>query len=319
MRLSKWTTGRGGVGLLRPACVFALLLAIAIGPPIGEDVAPASAAGDQILADDLVIEISAAVVVSETPFALADVATVAGPAEQAEMARRVEIGVPGDGLLRREAVLEALVAGGVGGVRLRLVMPAAVRVTLDETLAAAVRRLAGWRWRVEVEPLGPVPAGRLVFPPSIPPGAGSATLRFADDSGNERALAVRLSWSKPAVVALRPLERGVVIAPTDVEVREVRVTRSLQLATEAGEVVGRRLVRNLLAGEPVPLNYLSATPIIQRGDSVIITVRRSGLVVEVKGEALDPGAEGDRIRVRNLRSKTVLQAVIIGPGRVEVP
>ena len=148
MRLSKWITGRGGFGLLRPACVLALLLAIAIGPPIGEDVAPASAAGDQILADDLVIEISAAVVVSETPFALADVATVAGPAEQAEMARRVEIGVPGDGLLRREAVLEALVAGGVGGVRLRLVMPAAVRVTLDETLAAAVRRLAGWRWRV---------------------------------------------------------------------------------------------------------------------------------------------------------------------------
>ncbi len=136
MRLSKWTTGRGGVGLLRPACVFALLLALALAPPKGEGFTPASAAVNQIPADDLVVEIPAAVVVSESPFALADVASVEGPAEQAETARRVEIGVPGDGLLRREAVLEALVAGGVGGVRLRLVMPAAVRVTLDETLAA---------------------------------------------------------------------------------------------------------------------------------------------------------------------------------------
>lgn len=294
---------RSGVHPLRLFCVFlSLLLCL-----------PSAAS-----AVDLVIELDAVVSVSGSPFPLSEAARLSGDPELVRKAGALLLDIPPDGLLTRDALLNTLVSKGIGGIRLKLVMPPATRVSLDESLVALVKRLSGWQWTVDVEPLGPVPQGRLVSPPSIPPGSGSATLRFADDRGSERALAVRLSWTQPAVVATRPLERGAVIAAADVTVREVRVMRSQPLAASPEEAIGRRLGKSLQAGEPLLLNSLSLTPIIQRGDSVIITVRKPGLLIEVRGEALDAGAEGESIRVRNLQSRAVIQAVVVGSGRVEV-
>jgi len=51
---------------------------------------------------------------------------------------------------------------------------------------------------------------------------------------------------------------------------------------------------------------------------VIISVRKAGFRIEVRGEALDAGREGESIRVRNLQSRKVVQAVAVAPGRAEV-
>ena len=305
MRLDSTITERSGAKPFRSVFLTTLLFLLLFAPC-------------RALAEDLVIETNSAACVMGDPFPLSEVARISGDPGLVSAAGSILFDIPPDGRLTRDALLQAIVAGGIGGIRLRLVMPQEIRISLDESLEGSVRRLSGWRWRVEVEPLGPVPSGRIVSPLSIPPGSGSATLRFLDDGGDERALAVRLTWSKPAVVALVSLDRGAVIEAAHVAIREVRVTRSQPLATELDEVLGRKLGKSVAAGEPLPLNYLSLAPIIQRGNSVIITVRKPGFIVEVKGEALDAGAEGDTIRVRNLQSKTVIQAVIVGPGRVEV-
>ena len=297
---------RSGVQPLRLSCTLLLLLSLLFALP--------SAAS----AVDLIIEMDAVVSVSGNPFPLSEAARLSGDPALVQKTGALLFDIPPDGLLTRDTLLNTLVVKGIGGIRLKLVMPPEMRIVLDESLVAIVKRLSGWRWTIDVEPLGTVPPGRLVSPLSIPPGTGSATLRFIDDRGNERALAVRLSWSQPAVVTTRPLERGAVIAAADVTVRDVRVMRSQPLASSPNEVIGRSLGRNLTAGEPVLLNSLSRTPIIQRGDSVIITVRKPGFLVEVRGEALDAGAEGESIRVRNLQSRAVIQAVVVGSGRVEV-
>ncbi len=296
---------RSGAYPLRLSSFLSLLLLVLLF------VSPAAAA-------DLVIEMDSVVAVSGSPFPLSEAARISGDPALVQKAGNILLDIPQNGVLSRDELLDAVVAKGIGGIRLKLVMPQELRIVLDESLEATVKRLSGWKWGVTVEPLGTLPPGRIVSPLSIPPGTGSATLRFADDRGSERALAIRLSWSQPAVVTLRPLERGAVVSASDVAIREVRVMRSQPLASALEEVVGRRLGKNLSAGEPVLLNSLSLSPIIQRGDSVIITVRRSGFLIEVRGEALDAGAEGESIRVRNLQSRSVVQAVVVGPGRVEV-
>jgi len=296
---------RSGAYPLRLSSFLSLLLLVLLF------VSPAAAA-------DLVIEMDSLIAVSGSPFPLSEAARISGDPALVQKAGNILLDIPQNGVLSRDELLDAVVAKGIGGIRLKLVMPQELRIVLDESLEATVKRLSGWKWGVTVEPLGTLPPGRIVSPLSIPPGTGSATLRFADDRGSERALAIRLSWSQPAVVTLRPLERGAVVSASDVAIREVRVMRSQPLASALEEVVGRRLGKNLSAGEPVLLNSLSLSPIIQRGDSVIITVRRSGFLIEVRGEALDAGAEGESIRVRNLQSRSVVQAVVVGPGRVEV-
>ncbi|TDY58368.1 flagella basal body P-ring formation protein FlgA [Aminivibrio pyruvatiphilus] len=271
-----------------------------------------------VSAADLVLEMGTSAAVTSDPFLLSEAAHLTGDPELVRKAGSVTLPVPRNGILTRDALLAAMTGHGIGGIRLKLIMPPEVAVFLDESLSAVIKRLSGWEWQVEAEPLGPVPPGIPVAPPSVAPGTGSVTLKYDDGSGTERSLAVRLSWSRPAVVAARPVERGKVLDRDDVTVQAVRVLRSTPLASSVEEVLGAVARRNLSAGEPVALNLLSSAPIIQRGDPVIISVRKAGFRIEVRGEALDAGCLGDTIRVRNLQSRKVIQAVATAPGRVEV-
>ncbi|NLK19636.1 MAG: flagellar basal body P-ring formation protein FlgA [Synergistaceae bacterium] len=267
---------------------------------------------------ELTLEMASPAVVASDPFTLADAATLTGDDELVRKAGAAELSLPPGGVLLREDILNALSRQGVGGIRLTLIMPPRVEVRLDDSLAGVIKRLSGWPWQVDAEPMGPVPPGAPFSPPSIAPGVGSVTLKYDDGAGGERALAVRLSWTRPAVVAARPVERGKTLTAEDLAVQTVRVLRSAPLASSPEEVLGKAPRRSLSAGEPIALNLLAVTPIIQRGDAVIITVRNPSFVIEVRGQALDGGSEGDLIRVRNLQSKNVIQAVVTAPGRVEV-
>ena len=271
-----------------------------------------------VLAADLVLEMGATPVVTSDPFPLSEAALLTGEPELVRKAGAVRLSVPPNGILTRDALLAAISEQGIGGIRLKLIMPPEVAVSLDESLSAVIKRLSGWEWQVEAEPLGPVPPGIPVAPPSVAPGTGSVTLKYDDGTGSERSLAVRLSWSRPAVVAARPVERGKVLDRDDVTVQSVRILRSTPLASAVEDVLGTVARRNLSAGEPIALNLFSSAPIIQRGDPVIISVRKAGFRIEVRGEALDAGCEGESIRVRNLQSRKVIQAVAVAPGRAEV-
>ena len=267
--------------------------------------------------EDLTVEIPAAVSVTDTSFTLSEIARLSGDGEAVKRTGALLLSLPEGGLLTRKAIVEAMTAAGIGGLRIRFIMPPEVSVLLSKDISALVRALARWQWTVEAEPLGPVPDGKIIAPLSIAPGTGSATLKF-DDGDSVKSLAVRLSWSQPGIVAARPLERGTILAPGDIALQTVRVLRSQGLASAPEEVLGRELQKSLSAGEPVPLNILSVPPILKRGEPVLIVFRRNGFLIEVRGEALDGGAAGDLVRVRNLQSRTVIRGVITGPGRVEV-
>ncbi len=273
-----------------------------------------SAAG---ASEDISIEIPASVTVSASPFPLSEIASLSGDPDGVRRAGALTLTVPQKGFITREEIVEAMTKAGIGGLRIRFVMPPEVTLSLSNGLVSRIKALAQWPWTVDAEPLGTVPGGEIIAPLSISPGTGSVTLKF-DDGGIVKSLAVRLSWSQPAMVAARPLDRGTILAPGDMVLQTVRVLRSQAIASGPEEAVGRELQKSLSAGDPIPLNILAVPPILKRGDPVLIVFRRKGFLIEVRGEALDGGAAGDLVRVRNLQSRTVLRGVIIGPGRVEV-
>jgi flagella basal body P-ring formation protein FlgA len=57
---------------------------------------------------------------------------------------------------------------------------------------------------------------------------------------------------------------------------------------------------------------------VRAGSSVTMVARVNGLGIEVKGIAMQRGGLGDIIRVKNLSSKKILTARVIGDGRVEI-
>ena len=264
-----------------------------------------------------------------------EVADIDGPQALTDRAGELLLTIE-NGVITRDQVIAALKVSGLENVRVELKMPATVRVEKgapainspalspvpreegQKDLAGLIKSLAAWDGDVEVQYQGGVPDGRLVAPASIVPGTPAATLKFRDSFGRERSLAVRLTWTQSVLVLTRSLKKGDVLKETDVAVRQVRVNKPGVYASKVSDVVGRSVTKNLSQGEALALNLVADTPIIEKGKSVNIVVRSGALVVSTKGEAMESGALGDLIKVRNTGSKTVISAVVVGNDTVEV-
>jgi flagella basal body P-ring formation protein FlgA len=72
------------------------------------------------------------------------------------------------------------------------------------------------------------------------------------------------------------------------------------------------------AGQPLALADLARPISVQRGATVQMQLMASGLLVTGQGMALESGAAGERIRVQNSGSRAVIEAEVIGPGRVRI-
>ncbi|MDR2523730.1 MAG: flagellar basal body P-ring formation chaperone FlgA [Synergistaceae bacterium] len=281
------------------------------------------------------IQIPAAVRMESEACALSEIASIEGPPELMGRVGALLLSAR-DGVITREQVIAALKVSGAAGVRIELKMPSAVTVVIggaetvssgtgraretpvEQDLKALVKSLAAWDWDVEVSHQGAVPSGRLVSPASLVPGTAAATLRFRDTSGRERSLALRLAWSQPALVLTRSVKKGEVLRHGDFTVRQIRVNKPGVYASAVSEVAGQSLKKNLSQGEPVPLNLITDVTTIERGKRVSIVARDGGLMVKAPGEALESGALGDAIKVRNLSSKAVVTAVVVTADTVEV-
>ncbi|MDR1875665.1 MAG: flagellar basal body P-ring formation chaperone FlgA [Synergistaceae bacterium] len=315
-----WKTGRR---LLR--LFFAFLLFSSPGVVDGRVAAAAEA---------LRVTVPRVVQVEGEACALSDIAVLDGPSALTGRVGALLLSVQ-DGVITRQQVIDALKVSGLEGVRIELKMPAAVTVIVtndagepaalpanaqmtEEALSSAVKALAAWDGDVEVRHQGPIPPGNLVSPGSIVPGTASATLKFQDASGRQRSLATRLFWHQSVLVLARSVKKDEPLRETDFVVRRIRVSRPGLYASRLDEVLGRSLRKALSQGEPVPLNLIAGVPIIERGKSVVIVVKDGSLTVRAKGEALENGAMGETIKVRNLASRAVLSAIVVGKDTVEV-
>ena len=121
-----------------------------------------------------------------------------------------------------------------------------------------------------------------------------------------------------AAILTRPLNRGEAIKPSDV-ITERRPK------TEAGgdfivveSVVGLAVKRPLRAGSVLHSADLIKAEVIQRNESILIVYAVPGVLLTVRGKALEAGAVGDLVNVLNTQSNRTVQATVTGPGRVTI-
>ena len=121
------------------------------------------------------------------------------------------------------------------------------------------------------------------------------------------------------VVSNHPISRGSRIGASDVSLEERDVGRIVGgYLTDLTPVVGQVANRSVRAGMVLNRTMMEAAVMIRRGEHVTITARSGGLVVRQEGEALEDGALGEVIRVRNRSSKRTIEGRISGAGAVEV-
>ena len=77
-------------------------------------------------------------------------------------------------------------------------------------------------------------------------------------------------------------------------------------------------LRSPRAGRPVRLGELRAPVLVARNSLVTIHLQSRWMRLTVQGRALEDGAIGQVIRVKNTKSNTVLHAEVAGPSVVAV-
>jgi len=115
------------------------------------------------------------------------------------------------------------------------------------------------------------------------------------------------------------LSAGAIPGPDDLRMARVRVsTVHAEVVRDPAAVIGMQLKRQLQAGVPIPVAELMRPTQVTRGDPVRLQLQVGGLSLSGQGQALESGAAGERIRVRNVSSQAVLEAEVVGAGVVRV-
>jgi len=118
-------------------------------------------------------------------------------------------------------------------------------------------------------------------------------------------------------VAVDQVPRGQIIGAADI-VYELRSMAKLNASYFAAsdQLIGKVATRPINRGTPYAHNMVKANRIVRRGERVILSLQTGGVSVRVAGTALRDGTRGERIPVRNLSSKRVIEGVVHEPGLV---
>jgi flagella basal body P-ring formation protein FlgA len=121
------------------------------------------------------------------------------------------------------------------------------------------------------------------------------------------------------LVATENIRRGTAIEERHMQLMETNIA-SLRRTPVADKelVIGMELKYPLTTGSAFSMDSLTKPLLVQRGDLVQLVAESKNLRIRQQGEALQDGALGKVIDVRNNSSEMVIQAEVISSGKVKV-
>jgi flagella basal body P-ring formation protein FlgA len=123
----------------------------------------------------------------------------------------------------------------------------------------------------------------------------------------------------PAAVVVRPIARGDVLRESDIAIERRPRTEVLSDAIRDPQgAIGLAARHTIKVGQIIRRADLAKPELVHRNEPVLIVLEQPGMMLTLRGKALESGSEGDTVNVLNLQSKKTLQAVVTGTNRVSV-
>ena len=120
-------------------------------------------------------------------------------------------------------------------------------------------------------------------------------------------------------VPAHPIAKGEVIGRDDLQMVSMRTDRLTRGAvTDIEQILGKAPRRTLRAGEPVRPGDIRRPVVIAKGHTVTLLYRTAFMELTARGRAVENGGQGDVIRVMNIQSKKVVDAVVADANTVLV-
>ena len=174
-------------------------------------------------------------------------------------------------------------------------------VVLDSARVQAIARAAGLTWA------NPTGLRRIAV------RGGAAAEVAAPQSATVGASAV--AGATEALVYARSLKTGEVVSAEDLTWAPVSPRMLPPGAPQDAEaLIGLAARKPLRAGAAAQSADLSAARVIKKDDPVSVHFRSGGVALMLQGKALSAAAEGESVKVLNLQSKMIIEAMAAGPG-----
>jgi flagella basal body P-ring formation protein FlgA len=158
---------------------------------------------------------------------------------------------------------------------------------------------------------------------NVEPRTGRFDIAFElPGSTLSRRAALRFTGSVAETVEAATLKRtlraGEVIKASDVVTERRPKTEIRGDGMAASQAIGLAARVALHGGQALRSEDLIKPQVVQRNETVTITYEVPGIMLTVRGKALEAGAVGDVVGVLNIQSNRPVQASVIAPGRVSI-
>lgn len=158
---------------------------------------------------------------------------------------------------------------------------------------------------------------------SVNPRTGRFDVQFELPGSNvARRLPLRFTGTVAEMVEVATLARalrpGEVIKEADVVLERRRKAEVGGEAISAEQAIGLAARRPLRGGQLLRPADLMRPQLVQRNEAVTIVYEVPGVLLTVRGKALESGAVDEIVSVLNTQSNRTIQARVSGPGRVAV-
>ena len=124
---------------------------------------------------------------------------------------------------------------------------------------------------------------------------------------------------KDVIVLSQPIKRGEFYSKgiLQLQKRDISSLRS-GFFTGMKNIINKQASRNLNLGAVVTQSNVSEPKLVKRGEKVTIKINSPNLEISVAGIALMDGIKNQNIRVKNIKSKQIVQATVEKQGQVAV-
>ncbi len=120
-------------------------------------------------------------------------------------------------------------------------------------------------------------------------------------------------------VLTRQLGRNDIIEASDISTRAVPSQQlRKETVTDASKLIGLSPRAVVSANRPIRMSEVNSPILIKRGDAVEMTYSSPYMSIKATGTALQDGAKGEMIRVKNDKSEKAVSGRVAGAGHIEV-
>lgn len=156
--------------------------------------------------------------------------------------------------------------------------------------------------------------------PAVPTSSLMIRVRIVADAVavGDLSVVLRAQLWRDAWATRQPLTVGATFDPAALETRRVDLLRERDALPAA---VGDRsfiFARAVPAGRMLTWRDIARRPLVRKGELVEVAAVEGPLVVTMKAVAMENGAQGDTVTVRNAESRKDFAAMVVSENRVQV-